>query len=249
MVLGQFDSNTGNRIRYRVYLPPCYSDAGRTYPTLYMLPGNVHTESIWDELGLDEAAEEGIARKDLPPFMTVMVAGGPLANNTSGGPGSYETFFFDEFVPYVEATYCAWPDASGRAIGGMSRGGYWALEIAFRHADAFASVGGHSAALLDFNGGPTVNPLDTGLNNDLGELRVYLDIGEDDWLIDNVRSLHDQMAAGGIEHTWILNEGYHEDGYWAAHVTEYLAWYTAPWSADAEAYPPCRTKTVESPSS
>jgi enterochelin esterase-like enzyme len=248
MVLGQFNSKTGNGISYRVYLPPCYSNNGRTYPTLYMLPGNIHTDSIWDDLGLDEEAERGISQKELPPFIAVMVAGGSLANNTSGGPGSYESFFFDEFLPYIEATYCAWPDANGRAIGGMSRGGYWALEIAFRHADAFASVGGHSAALLDFNGGPAINPLDTGLNNDLGDLRIYLDVGQDDWLIDNVRSLHEQMAAIGREHTWVLNEGYHEDGYWGAHVSEYLAWYTAPWPADAGSYPTCQIEKEQPPS-
>ncbi len=245
VVTAQFDSALAGRVNYRVYLPPCYSDSGRTYPVLYMLPGNIHTDSIWDELGLDEAAEVGIHENRLPPFLIVMVSGGSLANNTSGGPGSYESFFMDEFIPHIERTYCAIPDAEGRSIGGMSRGGYWALEIAFRHADEFASVGGHSASLLDLNGGPTINPSQTGLNNDLDDLRIYLDIGENDWLIYNVQQLHEQMAAAGREHIWILNEGLHEDAYWAAHVTDYLDWYAAPW-VDAEGgYPPCRAVSAD----
>ena len=236
---GYFDSIYAGRISYRVYLPPCYSDSGRTYPTLYMLPGNIYTDSIWDELGLDEAAEAGIHDKSIPPMLIAMLSGGSLANTTSGGPSSYESFMLEEFIPFFEGNYCAMPNSSGRAIGGMSRGGYWALEIAFRHPDDFISVGGHSAALVDYNGGPNINPSDTGLNNDLGDLRIYLDIGENDWLLYNVQQLHEQMAAEERPHVWILNQGIHEEAYWAAHLEEYLDWYAEPW-LDVSDYPPCR---------
>lgn len=239
VVTGYYDSKYGDRITYRVYLPPCYSDTGRTYPTLYMLPGNIYTDSIWDELGLDEAAEAGIKEKRIKPMLIVMLSGGQLANTTSGGPGSYESFMLEEFIPYFEGTYCALPNGKGRAIGGMSRGGYWALEIAFRHPDEFLSVGGHSAALVDYNGGPTINPSNTGLDNDLGALRIYLDIGENDWLLNNVQQLHEQMAAAQRPHTWVLNQGIHEEAYWATHLEEYLEWYAEPW-LEVQGYPPCR---------
>ena len=235
-----FDSPLAGRINYRVYLPPCYSDSGPTYPTLYMLPGNIHTDSIWDDLGLDEALEMGIQEKRFPPMLIVMVSGGSLANNTSGGPGSYESFFMDEFIPAIEGAYCALPRGRARAIGGMSRGGYWALEIAFSHPDEFASVGGHSAALVDYNGGPEFNPLDTGLNHDLDNLRIYFDIGENDWLRPNLEQLHEAMSSAGREHAWTMNEGMHEDAYWAAHVQDYIEWYSEPWQNPDIIYPPCR---------
>jgi enterochelin esterase-like enzyme len=237
---GYFDSSIAGRINYRIYLPPCYSDTGRTYPALYMLPGNIHTDSIWDELGLDEALEMGIKEERFPPMLIVMLSGGSLANTTSGGPGSYESFMIEEFIPFVERTYCVLPRGRGRAIGGLSRGGYWALEIAFRHPEEFASVGGHSAALVDFNGGPEINPLDTGLNHDLDDLRIYFDIGENDWLRPNVQELHEQMLSEGREHSWVLNEGIHEEAYWAAHVADYLEWYSEPWLNPEIIYPPCR---------
>ena len=240
IITDYFDSQLAGRINYRVYLPPCYLDSGRTYPTLYMLPGNIHTDSIWDELGLDEALETGIQEKRFPSMLIVMVSGGSLANNTSGGPGSYESFLMDEFIPHIEGTYCALPRGRARAIGGMSRGGYWALEIAFSHPDEFASVGGHSAALVDYNGGPEINPLDTGLNHDLDDLRIYFDIGEDDWLRPNLEQLHEAMSSAGREHAWTLNEGVHEDAYWAAHVQDYIEWYSEPWQNPNIIYPPCR---------
>jgi enterochelin esterase-like enzyme len=240
IVAGSFPSATaGGEHRYRLYLPPCYGDDGRVYSTLYLFAGDIHDESKWPELGIGAAADAAIAAQDIAPFLVVMPAGGWLADQTSGGPGSYETLVLDELIPHVESTVCAWPDPAGRAIGGLSRGGYWALEIAFRFPERFASAGGHSAALLDTFAGPDLNPQHTALTRDLGDLRIYLDIGADDHVRENTIRLHEDMAAGGVPHEWHLNEGRHDDAYWSAHAPGYVRWYAAPWPADRSAYPPC----------
>ena len=237
--MGSYPSTLAGESSYRIYLPPCYGENGRFYPTLYLLPGNIHSDAIWDTLGMDEAAEAAIRRGDLTPLLIVMADGGHLLNYTSGGSGSYESLILDDLIPFVEATYCAWGEPAGRAIGGLSRGGYWALEIAFRHPTHFASVGGHSAALLDTYAGPDLNPEYTGLSQNLGDLRIYFDIGEDDWSITPIRQLHEAMDAAHIPHTWVLNPGGHDDAYWSAHVADYLRWYAALWSFDEKAYPFC----------
>lgn len=224
---------------YRVYLPPCYPD-GRVYPAIYLFGGNTHDDSAWDDYGLDEAAEQLIRQGELPPILLVMVDGGWIANTTSGGPGSYEDHILNYLLPAIEAAYCVWPEPAGRAIGGLSRGGYWSLEIAFRQPEMFVSVGGHSPALIDSHAGPERSPRYTGLNNDLGDLRIYMDIGADDYLRPNAEQLHEDMAAHGVPHTWVLNEGAHEDSYWPQHLKEYLLWYGAPWSLERESYPLCR---------
>lgn len=228
-------------MNYRIYLPPCYGLDGYTYPTLYLLPGNVHTDAIWDTLGVDEQAEAGILAERWPPLLIVLPDGGDIAYNTSGGPGSYESVILNDLIPFVEQTYCAWPEPEGRAIGGLSRGGYWALEIAFRFPERFASVGGHSAALLDQFAWPEVDPRHTGLSQNLGDLRIYFDIGSSDFVIHNIRELHVAMetAVPRIPHTWVLNEGSHEDAYWQTHIPDYLIWYTAPWPQTRTFYPPC----------
>lgn len=243
IVTGTYQSEAAGLSPYRVYLPPCYEEGGRVYPTLYMLPGNIHTDSVWDYLGLDDAAEAAIMRGEIPPLIIVMATGGQLSNHTSGGPWSYESVIMEDLIPHIERSYCAWQEPAGRAIGGMSRGGYWALEIAFRHADQFASVGGHSAALYDLYGGPDVLPQVTGLANDLGDLRIYFDVGEYDWVIPNIRKLHEDMEGAGMEHVWIVNEGWHEDAYWASHTKEYITWYSEPWSMQRDSYPLCTHET------
>ncbi len=230
-------------LAYRIYLPPCYGEDGRAYPVLYMLPGNFHDDSIWDELGLDEAAEAGIQDRLIPPILVVMVDGGQIDTRTSGGPYSFEGVILNELLPYVESNYCAWTDPAGRAIGGLSRGGYWSLEIAFQNPAVFASVGGHGAALVDTYAGPTLDPKYTASSADLSGLRIYLDAGSSDWYLPHLQILHNNLLAAGRDHVWLIQEGGHDNNYWASHVAKYLQWYSEPWSMDREDYPPCLSGT------
>lgn len=240
-VIGSYLSQvTGLVHRYRVYLPPCYDDNGPAYPALYIFHGSAQNDSHWDNLGLDEAAEQAILIGEIPPLLIIMPDGGQIAQSTSGGAGSFEQLILTDLLPHVESSYCVWPEAEGRAIGGLSRGGYWALEIAFRNPSEFAAVGGHSAALLDVAAGPAVNPQTTALTGNLLNLRIYLDIGRDDWVFENTYRLHEDMVAAGIPHVWRLNEGGHNDAYWSAHAPEYLRWYAESWPADRNHYPSCR---------
>ncbi|HSH01770.1 MAG TPA: alpha/beta hydrolase-fold protein [Anaerolineae bacterium] len=233
-------ATTGSQRPLRLYLPPCYGQDNRVYPVLYIFHGNVMGDERWDLLGLDEAANTAINNQLIPPLIIAMPNGTGIADYTSGGPGSYETVILDELIPFVETELdCVWTAAAGRAIGGLSRGGYWALEIAFRHPQQFASVGGHSAALLDTAAGPHLNPQYTALSNDLGPLRIYLDIGDNDYLRTNTIRLHDDMAAANIPHQWHLNPGAHNEDYWSSQLTNYLLWYTEPWPTDRQKYPPC----------
>ncbi|MCP4418561.1 MAG: esterase family protein, partial [Chloroflexi bacterium] len=115
----------------------------------------------------------------------------------------------------------------------------------FRFPEKFVSVGGHSAALLDQYAWPAINPQFTGLSQDLGDLRIYLDIGANDYVIHNVHQLHLDMetAVPPIPHIWALNEGSHEEGYWQEQLPNYLAWYTTPWTAKRSHYPMCIPST------
>ncbi len=227
---GALDSAVaGEPMRYRVYLPPCYGQDGRVYPVLYMFGGNIHDDAIWDVLGLDEAAEAAIARGDIRPLIIVMPDNGWLANTTTSGPRSYEGFVLDELIPHIEATYSAWPEADGRAVGGLSRGGYWSLMMAFRRPGLFRSVGAHSVALIDSHAGPAEDPVITGATNDLGDLRIWIDIGRRDPYLIQARPLHDALTAAGVPHEWRVNEGTHDEAYWRANLDAYLAWYNDGW--------------------
>lgn len=238
--IGSFDSMVaGESMRYRIFLPPCYGLDGHVYPALYMFGGNIHDDAIWDTLGLDEAAETAIAAGEIPPLLIVMPDNGWLANTTTSGPNSYEGFVIDELIPHIEANYCAWSAADGRAVGGISRGGYWSLMMAFRRPDLFGSVGAHSPALIDSHAGPAEDPVITGAANDLGALRIWIDIGERDPYLVEAQPLHEALVSAAVTHQWHVNEGTHDEAYWRANLGDYLRWYSDGWRIDRAGMPHC----------
>ena len=168
-----------------------------------------------------------------------MPDGGDISQDSSGGANSFEGVIINELIPSIEENYCAWRDPSARAIGGLSRGGYWALEIAFRNPRLFASVGAHSAALLDEAAGSDLDPAVTGLAANLENLRIYIDVGKNDYTRAPIQALHESLEKAGKEHQWVLNEGSHQDAYWSAHLRDYLSWYTEDWPDDESLYPDC----------
>lgn len=230
----QFYSESLHRnMRYRVYLPPCYTEARRLFPVLYMFHGLNYGDSQWDVLGLDELVDAGIAAGEMPPLIIVMPNIWGIDRNPDGGPGSVEEALVQDLLPHVETEYCAWNARQGRAIGGLSRGAFWALEIAFRYPHLFASVGGHSPAVFWDNALPQYNPyylVDDA--PDLESLRIYLDLGEQDWLNKWVPSFLERLDERGLAYTFATAPGDHGDAYWRSQVPAYLDFYTAVWPID-----------------
>lgn len=243
-------------VSYRIYLPPCYETSGRRYPVLYILHGlgEGMDYTQWEKLGLVDAADSGYARGALPPFIIVMPDGAVFLPNGTVAHGmnyftpadSYEFMILTELMPEIEDTYCTWEEAAGRAIGGLSRGGFWAYEIALRHPELFSAVGGHSAALYEREDIPPANnPLDLARDGQgIEGLRMYLDHGTSDydWVQEAVALFSTRLDARGIEHTYVVNPvGGHTEDYWASHTADYLSFYAAEWPEDVEALPSCST--------
>lgn len=232
---------TGQPFRYRVYLPPCYASTERRYPYLIILHGlgEGMDDSQWDRMGLDEAADLGYVRGSLPPMIIIM----PNGNDAryAYDPGPLPDVILNELIPEIEATFCTWNDPAMRAIGGLSRGGFWAFGIAFTHPDLFDRVGGHSPYFYDGDYTP-INPynlIETA--EGIERLAIYLDVGVNDTLVDdNLRAFVERLRRRGIEPEYVINPvGGHDEAYWAAHTADYLSFYAAEWPRDVSAFPSC----------
>jgi S-formylglutathione hydrolase FrmB len=68
--------------------------------------------------------------------------------NSSDGSVRYSDFFLQEFIPQIESKYRIRPGRAGRAISGISMGGYGALRFAFAHPELFSAASAQSAALI-----------------------------------------------------------------------------------------------------
>jgi enterochelin esterase-like enzyme len=117
-----------------VYLPPGYSRA-RRYPVLYHLHGmRGSPSSFWDSLRLADVADGLIAAGRMPPFVAVMPVAGPVVDPDDGEwVGPWEDFVVRDGVPWADAHLSTIPRAQGRALAGLSAGGYGAVDIGLRH--------------------------------------------------------------------------------------------------------------------
>jgi enterochelin esterase-like enzyme len=235
----------GGEVPYRVYVPPCFFQTLRRYPYVILLHGSGFDFTQWtDEVGIQLVLDQRIGSdvNPLPPMVIVMPEGGELQESNFFEAGqSFEDLILNELIPEIERQFCVWTTADGRAIGGISRGGFWATSIAFRNPDMFSAIGGHSPFYVDDNAPPTHNPLDLANTVDATTpLRIYLDNARSDIGGENVIRLSNILRANGVQHTYEISPtGGHDNAYWAAHVSDYLDFYGRDWPVDAAQLPSC----------
>jgi len=141
-------------VRYCVYVPSGYDAGGaqhpaRQYPVLYFLHGLGDNEQTLFNSGgwtvLDDLRKQG----RMGDFLIVAPEGRrSFYVNSADGSERYSDFFLQEFIPKIEAKYRIRTGRAGRAISGISMGGYGALRMAFAHPELFSAVSAQSAALI-----------------------------------------------------------------------------------------------------
>jgi len=232
---------TGGDVPYNIYLPPCFFRTGRRYPTLYLLHGSGYDFRQWAELGIQELMDGKLAEKTAAPMVIIMPEGGAYQENNIFDAGvSYEDILLTELVPVIERNFCVWQER--RAIGGISRGGFWAFLIAFRHPDQFIAVGGHSPWFVPDNAPSTHNPLALAERAaNIEGLRIYLDNAQNDSGGANVIVFSNTLRGRGILHTYVINPiGGHNNEYWGGNLAAYLSFYSQALPLEAAELPSCQ---------
>ncbi|WP_181705733.1 alpha/beta hydrolase [Chthonobacter rhizosphaerae] len=147
-----FDSPAlGRTLPTAVYVPEGAPPVGG-WPVVYLLHGHNGNERSWVDLGAIEETLDRLMAKggDLDPALVVM----PDAENSwyvdseaAGGPGDYETALTRDLRKAVEAAYPVRTDRTGRAVVGLSMGGFGALRLGLTHPDLYAVSASLSGAI------------------------------------------------------------------------------------------------------
>jgi enterochelin esterase-like enzyme len=214
-------------LQVRVYTPPCYAQqTGQRYPVLYFIHGQTFNDDQWDRIGADEAADALMSSGEIPPFLIVM------PYDISSAQPSIDPFrpaVVEELVPWVDENYRTLAAREFRAVGGLSRGGSWALHFGMQYPEIFGAVGGHSPPVFVEDASLVRGWLDA-IPAELMP-RIWLDIGNRDRpeIYNSAEWFASVLDEKGIPHEWHLNPGQHNEAYWSAHVSDYLRWYAEPW--------------------
>lgn len=216
----------GRPTSFIIYLPPCYDKfPDRHYPVLYLLHGQTFTADQWVRIGAPAAADALIHSETAAPFIMVF----PEDRYWNLQQGLYfGQYLLNDVIPYIDAHFRTIPDRGHRALGGLSRGGGWAIQIGLTRPDLFGSLGLHSPAV--FTGDRVaVKRWIRDLPPDLWP-RLYFDMGDNDQEFEFNAGLEELLTLYEIPHEWHLNAGAHDEVYWRAHVQEYIQWYAEGWT-------------------
>lgn len=213
------------------------------WPVLYLLHGLSDDHTIWTRRTRLEMYVQG------HPLVVVMPDGhrGFYTDNEEGP--RYGTYIAEEVPEVVEGLLPVKRSREGRAIGGLSMGGYGALRAALAYPDRFISAHSHSGAVragtmrwdvphdrVDHREFMRVfGPNPTGTRHDLLHLAktcpkkklpaLHIDCGTDDFLIEDNRAFHAQLKSLRIPHQYKEHPGSHHWDYWDLHIRDALAFH------------------------
>jgi len=219
-----------------VYLPPGYAaHPNKRYPVLYLLhgfPGRPLAFLLTVRMGVVE--DELVAKHEAQPIILVMPFGstGTFTDKEwANGIGTYEgwrTFVSRDVVHAIDAHYRTIAASSGRGIGGLSEGGYGALNIAMHSPQEFSLVESwsgyeeaahnHSIFGRQLAGLRTNTPLDR-LQSVAPTLRrdqtyFWFYSGSDDPLRGQNRDFAMALTAARVPHTYLDLRGGHNWALW-----------------------------------
>ena len=216
-------SALGVPVPVSVYLPPCYSQEGN-YPVLYLLHGQGMDDQYWIDLGVTAIADSAISNGQTPFIMVFPFEERYLENNQES---KFPEVMVNELIPWVDSNYATCTQRVCRAIGGISRGGGWAIKLALRNFDLFGTLGGHSYGLMYGDANFVQIQLETHSVEDFP--RIYLDRGDQDSLANDIDYFVRVLHANAIIPEFHIYPGSHTKSYWSAHVQEYMDFYMAAW--------------------
>jgi enterochelin esterase-like enzyme len=214
----------------RIVLPAGYSTAKR-YPVVYFLHGLPAASTSY--LGNDWVTD---ALEQVGPAILVFPQAA-RANDTDpeylnwGVGRGWETFVAEELPHFVDTHYSTIADRSGRAIVGVSAGGYGATVLGLHHLATFSVIESWSGYFhpTDPTGtralarGPatSAHTLIAKLRTKRTLFAFYVGRSDTRFRDENVQ-LARELTAAKVPHVFALYPGGHQTSLWEAHATAWL---------------------------
>jgi S-formylglutathione hydrolase FrmB len=224
------------RVHARVVLPAGYADGNRRYPVIYFLHGLPATAKAYrgNSWVITALAKAGPAILVIPQGARDSDTDPEYLNWGSGR--DWETYVSEEVPRYIDAHFRTIRSRSGRALVGVSAGGYGATILGLHHLRSFSVIESWSGYFHPTDPTGTA-PLARGPAADahtlIGALRssqaarptylaFYIGRGDTRFLPEN-RQFDRELTSAHVRHVFEVYRGAHETSLWASHARTWLA--------------------------
>jgi S-formylglutathione hydrolase FrmB len=234
----------GREMKYRVLLPEGYQTSQRRYPVLYLLHGLTGDYRDWTT-----RTNRAEYSRTLPLIIVMPDGGNSWYTNAADGSGKFEDYVATDLPADVVEKFRTVNSRYGRAIAGLSMGGFGALKLALKRPSQFAVAGSFSGAfgvtregelepmigkaegdrIHRIFGGPDGQ---TRRESDLftlaaalrpaGAPYIYVDCGTSDALVASNRQLVEVLSKAGVAYEYHEVAGSHSWDYWDRRIREFL---------------------------
>lgn len=216
-----------------IVLPDDYvrGNRARRYPVIYVLHGSGGDYTDW-------TSNSRIGRlADRYHVILVMPDGGHESwyiDSPFDPHSRYETYVGTEVVDWVDVHLRTIATKQGRAITGLSMGGFGALRIALDRPETFGAAGSISGAVdpracedepgIDrVFGDPAQHAefwnsnaiIASARNFERDHIDLTIDCGVSDGFVKSNRTLHERLVALGVPHDYAERPGGHTWTYWS----------------------------------
>ncbi|MEH1932500.1 MAG: alpha/beta hydrolase-fold protein [Nostoc sp.] len=222
---------------YGVSLPPGYKqNLKQSYPVIFLLHGGHGYPSDWFIQNKGQAlktVEQLYTTGKLPPSIIITPDGNDKRGSSpyrdpayiDGPNGKVSTAVGDELVKVVQSRYRTLTNPDFWAIGGLSSGGWGAMNVGLHNLDHFSILFSHSGYFQD-KSGPINSPISYIKSIPLQaqkRLRIYLDSGESDIQeIDEAERFTKVLNNLKIYNSFRQFPGSHTWQYWREHLADSL---------------------------
>ena len=232
----------GGDLHFEIYLPPDYEASTRRYPVIYFLHGLPAGGGDYRTIGFVQRALDRANHQAILVVPQGARDGDADPEYLDRGPGErWETAIAHELPRVVDARFRTIASRAGRALVGVSAGGYGAMHLALEHLPDFSVVESWSGYFhpTDPTGTRALNLGSSAKNaaaNVHRQARVvraqlrrlptliafYVGTGDLRFEAEN-ELLNQQLSRAGVAHIFRLYAGGHSQSLWGRYAPAWLA--------------------------
>jgi S-formylglutathione hydrolase FrmB len=232
----------GGELHFEAYLPADYDTSGLRYPVVYFLHGLPAGAADYRGLGFVQKALDRLAARAILVVPQGARDGDSDPEYLDSGPGRrWATAIASELPHVIDARFRTIASRTGRALVGLSAGGYGAMHLAFQHPTDFSVVESWSGyfhptdptGLVSLDLGSQRRNDDANVHTQARRIRsrlpalpmliaFYVGEGDTRFAAEN-EELNQELSRAGTAHIFRLYPGGHDERLWSRYAAAWLS--------------------------